>query len=196
MDLPFSQACENNKAPILNILKSALADASTVLEIGSGTGQHAVYFCEHLRHLEWQPSEQSQHLATLNPRIQLCTASNLKPALELDVSKQWPELSFDGVFTSNTCHIMAWQHVVSMWQGVGARLNPAGRFCVYGPFNRNGRFTSDSNAQFDQWLRQRDPMSGIRDLEAMQEQAKHQGMRLDTIHNMPANNLLLEFCKV
>ncbi|WP_035385146.1 DUF938 domain-containing protein [Ferrimonas futtsuensis] len=195
MELPFSQSCENNKAPILAVLKQALAPATHVLEIGSGTGQHAVYFCEHLAHLQWQPSDQGEYLTALKMRLERFPKPNLGPPLELDVTGCWPAQSFDGVFTANTCHIMAWEQVVQMWRGVGQVLQPGGRFCVYGPFNRNGRYTSDSNAQFDQWLMQRDPMSGIRDLEAMEAQGESQGMSLATIHTMPANNLLLEFHK-
>ncbi|WP_286339759.1 DUF938 domain-containing protein [Ferrimonas sp. YFM] len=195
MELPFSQSCENNKAPILAVLKQALAPASHVLEIGSGTGQHAVFFSEHLDHLQWQPSDQGEYLTALKMRLAHYPRPNLGQPLELDVTGQWPAQSFDGVFTANTCHIMAWDQVVQMWHGVGQVLQPGGRFCVYGPFNRNGRYTSDSNAQFDQWLIQRDPMSGIRDLEAMQAQGESQGLSLATIHTMPANNLLLEFHK-
>ncbi|TKB48327.1 DUF938 domain-containing protein [Ferrimonas sediminicola] len=193
MNLPFSQSCENNKAPILAVLKRALAPATRVLEIGSGTGQHAVYFSRQLPHLHWQPSDQGEYLAGLRARLARYPAANLGAPLELDVAGDWPDRCYDGVFTANTCHIMAWEQVVQMWQGVGRVLEPGGRFCVYGPFNRQGRYTSDSNAAFDRWLIQRDPLSGIRDLEAMEAQAQRQQMTLATLHTMPANNLLLEF---
>ena len=193
MALPFSQSCESNKSPILTVLEKALASSQRVLEIGSGTGQHAVFFAEHLPHLFWQPSDQGDYLTGLKQRLTQFPADNLGEALELDVTRGWPQEKFDAIFTANTCHIMSWDQVKLMLHGISKILTDGGRLCIYGPFNREGKYTSDSNAAFDQMLRQRDSLSGIRNLEAMEEQAVREGINLVEVHKMPANNLLLEF---
>ncbi|USD36334.1 MULTISPECIES: DUF938 domain-containing protein [Ferrimonas] len=195
MSLPFSQSCENNKDPILTCLRQAFIDASRVLEIGSGTGQHAVYFAEHLPHLHWQPSDQGEYLAGLALRLATSSLPNLAAEIELDVGGRWPSQGFDAVFTANTCHIMAWSLVEKLFAGVARSLESGGTFCVYGPFNEGGCFTSDSNARFDQWLKQRDPDSGIRDLEAVVALAARHGLQLSVNYAMPANNRLLQFTK-
>lgn len=193
---PFSQASENNKAAILQVLESAFAEVSQVLEIGSGTGQHAVHFARHLPHLQWQTSDLEQH----HPGIALWLAeaqlSNLAPPLPLDVTQtEWPALIFDAVFTANTTHIMPWQAVECMFARIGERLPAGGVFCQYGPFNYDGRYTSDSNARFDLWLKSADPARGIRDFEAVEALARAAGLALRRDHEMPANNRLLEWVK-
>ncbi|SDJ11717.1 Protein of unknown function [Ferrimonas sediminum] len=193
MSLPFSQSCENNKDPILKRLQQAFSGVSRVLEIGSGTGQHAVYFAEHLPHLHWQPSDQGEYLNGLALRLAAASLPNLASEIELDVEGDWPTQRFDAAFTANTCHIMAWPLVEKLFAGVALRLEAGGVFCVYGPFNEGGRFSSDSNASFDQWLKQRDPVSGIRDLEAIVALAGRHGLQLQCNHAMPANNRLLQF---
>ncbi|MCL6268428.1 class I SAM-dependent methyltransferase [Sansalvadorimonas sp. 2012CJ34-2] len=195
MSLPFSQSCENNKDPILNVLKKTLASSSRVLEIGSGTGQHAVYFAEHLPHLHWQPSDQGEYLSDLKQRLDQFPADNIGSVLKLDVTGKWPHQKFDAVFTANTCHIMSWTQVKKMFQGLVNTLDSGGTLCIYGPFNKNGQYISQSNAAFDQMLKQRDPLSGIRNLEDMEAEGRKQGMKLVQVHQMPANNLLLEFHK-
>jgi cyclopropane fatty-acyl-phospholipid synthase-like methyltransferase len=190
--LVHSEACERNKGPILAVLTSALATEHSVLEIGSGTGQHAVYFARHLPHLSWQPSERSAELAPLTERIRLEGPPNLRPAIELDVRRQpWPVTGVDAVFSANTLHIMAWKEVQDFFRGVGAVLRKPGVLCVYGPFRYGGEYTSASNADFDRYLHIRDPVSGIRDFEALAELAAAQGLALAADHAMPANNRTL-----
>ena len=196
MSKPFSQACENNKAPILQVLKHAFSDVSQVLEVGSGTGQHAVYMAEHLPHLQWQPSDQAVYLRGVRLWCSEYAGSNLLAPVELDVTQaQWPEVKADGVFTANTLHIMSWAMVEAFFQGVGALLPEGGKLCLYGPFNYQGAYSSESNQAFDHFLRERDPLSGIRDFEAIAELAESAGLVLEADHEMPANNRLLEWRK-
>lgn len=199
MTRPFAQSCENNQAPILQVLQSALAHSRHVLEIGSGTGQHSVYFAPRLPHLLWQTSE----LAALHAGVAAWHADfpapNLRPPLHFDLaSSAWPqsaEGAFDAVFTSNTLHIVAWPLVQRLFQLVGAHLPQGGVLVVYGPFNYGGAFTSESNRAFDAWLKARDAASGIRDLEAVEQLAQLHGLALLHDHAMPANNRTLVFHK-
>ncbi len=196
MTKPFSQACENNKAPILQVLKHAFSEVSQVLEVGSGTGQHAVYMAEHLPDLQWQPSDQAIYLPGVKLWCNEYAGDNLLPPVELDVTQaQWPEVQADGVFTANTLHIMSWAMVEAFFKGVGALLPEAVKLCIYGPFNYQGAYTSESNQAFDTLLRERDPLSGIRDFEAIEQLAKSAGFVLVKDHAMPANNRLLEWRK-
>jgi len=189
MILELSAACERNKAPILGVLAVELADCRGVLEIGSGTGQHAVYFSAKLPSLIWQPSDTPEYLPTLRERIAREGGPNLRPPLELDVRRHpWPLACTDGLFSANTLHIMSWSSVQQFFHGVGSVLSPGGVLCVYGPFRYSGRYTSESNADFDQFLRARDPQSGIRDFEQVDDLARAQGLRLAADHAMPANN--------
>jgi SAM-dependent methyltransferase len=190
--LTSSDACERNKGPILAILRTELAACRSVLEVGSGTGQHAVYLAAHLPHLSWQPTELGEALTTLAGRIRLEGPGNLRPPFPLDVrAHPWPVAAVDAVFSANTLHIMAWSAVQEFFRGVGAVLAPQGVLCVYGPFNYQGRYTSESNAAFDAYLRSRDAASGIRDFEALNELAAAQGLLLSADHTMPANNRTL-----
>ncbi|HSF79241.1 MAG TPA: DUF938 domain-containing protein [Steroidobacteraceae bacterium] len=190
--LPFSEACERNKDPILGILREAFADLSGVVEIGSGSGQHAVYFARRLSHLDWQPTDRAENLPTLAARVALDGPPNLRSPVELDVtSASWPFVRTDAVFSANTLHIMSWAEVVSFFRGVGRILGPGGLLAVYGPFRYAGRYTSESNAAFDRGLRERDAASGIRDFEAVSELAAGQGLAPLADHAMPANNQLL-----
>lgn len=187
-----SEACERNKGPILAVLEGELAASRAVLEIGSGTGQHAVHFARHLPHLTWQPTELGAALDPLAERIALEGPANLRPAVALDVrTHPWPLERVDAVFSANTLHIMAWDAVEHFFRGVGAVLSTPGVLCVYGPFRYRGGYTSDSNAEFDRYLRRRDRLSGIRDFEALQELAAAAGLELAADHPMPANNQTL-----
>ncbi len=188
----LSEACERNKGPILAILRTELAACRSVLEVGSGTGQHCVYFAAQLPHLSWQPSELGEALTALAERIRLEGPANLRPPLGLDVrARPWPLTQVDAVFSANTLHIMGWSSVQEFFRGVGAVLGRQGVLCVYGPFNYQGRYTSESNAAFDAHLRSRDAQSGIRDFEALEALAAAQGLRLAADHAMPANNRTL-----
>jgi hypothetical protein len=190
--LSFSEACERNKDPILAILREAFAGVPTVLEIGSGTGQHAVHFARNMPWLDWQPTDREGLLPALAARIALEGPPNLRAPLELDVSgRDWPVTGTGAVFSANTLHIMSWQCVEAFFRGVGALLPEDGLLAVYGPFRYGGRFTTVSNAAFDLDLRGRDPASGIRDFEAVDTLAADQGLALVADYPMPANNQLL-----
>lgn len=187
--LGFSEACERNKDPILDVLKDAFILCSNVLEIGSGTGQHAVYFGINLPHIQWQPSDLKENLDHVRERIELEGTQNIRSPLELDVaSLPWGIKGFDGVFTANTLHIMPAENTEKLFEGINEVLVPGGRLCIYGPFKYRGRFTSDSNERFDQLLKQRDPLSGIRDFEFVNRLASGHGLILLADHAMPANN--------
>ena len=190
--LPFSEACERNKDPILAILREVFAGLSTVLEIGSGTGQHAVHFARSMAHLAWQPTDRAENLAALTERIATQGPPNLHAPMELDVCMaSWPVGETDAVYSANTLHIMSWPEVKAFFNGVGRVLGDGGLLAVYGPFRYAGRYTSASNTAFDEGLRQRDPASGIRDFEEVDSLANAQGLTLAADHAMPANNQLL-----
>ncbi len=195
-DLPYSQACENNKAPILALLQPAFAECTAILEIGSGTGQHAEHFAKNLPHLTWQASDQQHYLPELNERLKRAALANLPQAFCFDVTQQQlPDSRFDGLFTANTLHIMSWSMVESMFLRLGELLADNATLCIYGPFNYNGHFTSVSNQLFDQSLKSRDPAMGIRDIEQIIALAKMQDFNLHQDCAMPANNRLLWFIK-
>jgi cyclopropane fatty-acyl-phospholipid synthase-like methyltransferase len=163
-----------------------------VLEIGAGTGQHAVHFARHLPHLEWQPTERREWLDMLRERVLVEGTPNLRPAIELDVNlAAWPVGAADAVYSANTLHIMGWQEVEAFFHGVGRVLAPRGRLAVYGPFRFGGDYTSASNAEFDTYLRRRDAASGIRDFEAVDALAAAEDLQFVANHAMPANNQLL-----
>jgi SAM-dependent methyltransferase len=195
-DLPFSQACENNKAPILAVLQQAFANCSKVLEVGSGTGQHAVHFAAALPHLNWQASDQALYLPGLTERLRRAALPNLPLPLQLDISADaLPEQQFDALFSANTLHIMPWPVVEQFFSRLTGLTTALATLCIYGPFNYNGRFTSDSNRAFDASLKSRDPAMGIRDIAAVTALATAAGFRLQQDHSMPANNRLLQFLR-
>jgi Protein of unknown function (DUF938) len=197
IDKPYSQACENNKTPILAVIRDVFSQAVTVWEIGSGTGQHACYFAGELPHLIWQPTDLAGNLAGINAWHDEAQLANLKQPIVLDVTNPvWPCGGMGAVFTANTLHIMSWQQVELLFGRFQTYLNPMAKACIYGPFNYNGYYTSDSNASFDQWLKSRDPLSGIRDFEAVLELAGRAGLKLMKDNAMPANNRLLVLQKL
>jgi SAM-dependent methyltransferase len=194
--VPFSEACERNKGPILEVLRSVFADRSNVLEIGSGTGQHAVHFATHLEHVTWHPTERLGAVPQLAARIQTEGGRNLRQPMVLDVRQSvWPLRSVDAVFTANTLHILSWPEVAAMFQGIGGTLTSGGVVCIYGPFRYAGRYTSPSNLEFDRLLQERDPESGIREIHDLTELASGFGLRLEADHDLPAYNRLLVFMK-
>ncbi|MDH5479449.1 MAG: class I SAM-dependent methyltransferase [Nitrosomonas sp.] len=193
----YSEAAERNKQPIVEILQKVFANCSKVLEIGSGTGQHAVFFASVLNHLEWQPTERLANLRDLRERCDTCLAVNLSEPLALDIDDElWPISTVDAVFTANTLHIISWSQVCRLFAKVGSVLPNGGVFCAYGPFNIDGNFTSDSNAHFDAYLRARDAESGIRDLEALTKQAETHHLFLQSNHVLPAYNRILVWHKI
>jgi SAM-dependent methyltransferase len=194
--LPFSEACERNKEPILGVLKLVYGDRRQVLEIGSGTGQHAVHFSTELPHLTWYPTEQLAYIADLAARVKHEGGRNLRPPTVLDVNQLlWPLRSADAIFSANTLHIMSWADVGAMYRGIGRVLAAGGILCVYGPFRYSGRYTSKSNESFDLMLKERDALSGLRDIDDVTVLAAQNGLRLDHDHDLPANNRLLVFVK-
>ncbi len=195
-DKPFSQACENNKPPILKIIREVFQPSTTVWEIGSGTGQHACFFARELPHLIWQPTDQSHYLAGIQQWIEDHPSPNLRPPLALNVNDPvWPCEKIDAVFSANTLHIMSLTKVEIFFDRLNHVLNPNAFLCVYGPFNYQGCFTSESNARFDEWLKRQNPLSGIRDFEWVCQLAEAIGLELLSDHEMPANNRLLVFQK-
>ena len=198
--LPFSQACENNKQPILEVLQKELQDSTHVLEVGSGTGQHSVYFAPRLPHLQWQTSDVTDNHQVIQAWHDAYPASNLYAPLAFNLlTDSIPKTNtgepYDAIFTANTLHIIAWPLVERLFELVGEALPLDGKLIVYGPFNENGRYTSASNQQFDSTLRQRDPNTGIRHKEDIIALAKQHNLELSCEYQMPANNQILVFIK-
>ena len=190
-DKPFAPSCERNQGPILEVLQRHLGETRRVLEVGSGTGQHAVYFAAAMPWLIWQCSDRADHLPGIAAWLDDTALPNTPPAIELDVDGSWPDPTFDAVFTANSLHIMGWPQVEAFFAGVGQILDKNGLLIVYGPFNYGGDFTSDSNRAFEQWLKDRDPASGIRDFEAVDALTRAIGVALVEDNTMPANNRCL-----
>ncbi|MFT3930354.1 MAG: DUF938 domain-containing protein [Spongiibacteraceae bacterium] len=188
---PFSQACENNQQPILEIIQPLFSEVNEVLEIGSGTGQHAVYFGKAMPHLRWQCSDRIENHDGINAWREWAGLSNVLPPLVLDVNAAWPIENTPAIFCANVIHIISWSEVEKLFSSFAQYLRKPGIVCLYGPYNYNGQFTSESNARFDQWLKDRDPRSGIRDFEKVNALAQAAGLSLQADHAMPANNRCL-----
>lgn len=195
MKKAFSQACENNKQPILDILSQEFSQVQSVLEIGSGTGQHAVHFAQHLPHLTWSTSDLTINHQSIELRITEASLPNLNKPITLDLNQPWAIKNVDAIFTANTLHIVSYPLVIKFFEGVDKHLTHGGKLCIYGPFNYNGQFTSQSNSDFDLWLKARDPQSGIRHIEDIVKLANQANLVLTNDHQMPANNRLLTFIK-
>jgi len=192
---PYSQACENNKKYILPLLQQAFLASAKVLEVGSGSGQHAVFFAQQLDHLQWQTSDLLINHEGINQWITEYPSVNLLKPIELNLEHTWPVDSVDAIYTANTLHIVSWSLVKRFFEGVQKHLASAGKLCIYGPFNYDGQYTRESNANFDIWLKNRDEQSGIRNIEDILILADTAGLTLKSDHEMPANNRLLEFVK-
>lgn len=194
--ISFSSAAERNRQPILDQLEVLIPHHGSVLEVGSGTGQHAVFFTQKLPDLLWQPTDREENLAGLAARFEAEGNDNILPPLQLDViCDPWPGYIYDAAFSANTAHIMPWDAVVAMFAGVSAHLETHARFCLYGPFNIDNCFTSQSNAHFDASLRARDSRMGIRDMAMIESLANVHDMPLELKLAMPANNFILGFKK-
>ncbi|AGA34445.1 protein of unknown function DUF938 [Thioalkalivibrio nitratireducens DSM 14787] len=192
MQRPFAESAEQNKDPILAVLREWFRAPGSVLEIGSGTGQHAVHFAAALPHLEWQASDVAAHAAGIEAWRVSAGLPNLRPVRVLDVATgPWPDEVFDYAYTANTAHIMHWPEVLAMLAGVGQVLRGGGLFAMYGPFAISGRHTAASNAGFDAALRRSNPGMGVRDLDQLHEAARDCALELVDRIVMPVNNLTL-----
>ena len=196
MHKPYSESCDQNRDPIFEVIQVLLENKNHLLEIGSGTGQHAVYFAEKMPHLIWQCSDQTQYLTGIKQWLDEANLTNTPPPITLDVSNdEWSNQVYDAIYSANAVHIMSWENVVDFIENAGEHLNTGGVLILYGPFNYNGEYTSESNARFDIWLKERDPKSAIRDFEAMNELAKKAGLIFKEDFAMPANNRILCWVK-
>lgn len=195
--LPLAEACLRNQQPIADCLSKILTTEQSVLEIGSGTGQHAVFVSKQLPHLSWQPTELAERIADVEAWRQAENLPNVKKTLMLDVlQKHWPvNQSYDTVFTANTIHFICWQKVEALLKGACEHLKAKGHFICYGPFNINQQYTSEGNTHLDVWLKQRDPESGIKDVDDIKNMAERFGLEFIEQIQMPANNLILHFQK-
>jgi hypothetical protein len=194
---PYAESCEKNQAEILDVLRIEFASSKKILEIASGTGQHAVYFGRALPHVSWQTSELPENHAGIQAWLDEAQLNNVLTPLELDVhTSVWPITSVDAIFNANTVHIISWQGVKKMFDGIGRVLSLGGVLCIYGAYNYGGKFTSESNERFDLWLKTRDPLSGVRDFEAVNQLAEAQGLQLLKDISMPGNNRTLVWQRI
>jgi len=191
-DKPYSAACERNREPILGVLRDWFADRRRVLEIGSGTGQHAVHFAAALPALAWQCSDRAENLPGIGAWLAAAALPNTPAPLLLDVaSGPWPSGPFDALFSANTLHIMAWAEVEALFEALPALATRDARLAIYGPFDVDGHHTSESNADFDALLKSRAPHMGLRDVAAVDALARAAGFAFVADVAMPANNRLL-----
>ena len=188
---PHAPSCDRNQEPILDVLKACFSDRKQVLEVGSGTGQHAVFFAAAMPWLTWQTADMAENLPGIRMWLEEAHLPNLPPPLELQAAGPWPKGPYDAVFSSNTLHIMGWPEVQRLFAALDGVMAKDAVLAVYGPFNYDGKFTSASNAEFDVWLKQRSAASGIRDFEAVNALAESIGLKRLADHAMPANNRTL-----
>lgn len=197
MNKPYADSCDRNRDPILEVIAPLLAHKRAVLEVGSGTGQHAVYFGAKLPHLVWHTSDRLQNHAAIQQWLDQAALDNVRGPIELDVlGGAWPEIAVDAVFSANTAHIMHRDEVAAFFAGVGELLPPGGLFMLYGPFSFGGRHTSESNARFDLRLKQTDPGMEVRDFDDLDRLAQQADMVFQHDYPLPANNRILLWKKV
>ena len=192
---PYAPACDKNKRPILDIMRGYLSEAGSVLEIGSGTGQHAVFFAANMPWLNWITSDLAHRKEGIAAWLEEAGLPNLGGPLALDASfaETWQVPAIDAIFTANTLHIMPWETGAKAIAGSAALLGPGGQLLIYGPFNCDGRHVGHGNALFDAQLRADGNGQGLRDLEAVQQEALSAGLEPVAVHPMPANNFILAF---
>ena len=190
-DKPWSAACERNREPILAVLREEFGGCRHVLEIGSGTGQHAAHFAAAMPWLTWQASDRAENLPGIRAWLADAALPNTPPPLVLDVTGAWPATRFDAVFSANTLHIMGWDAVEALFRALPAATTPDARLAIYGPFHEHGQPTSESNAAFDASLRARESHMGVRDREAVEALAATAGFQPQGAFALPANNRLL-----
>jgi cyclopropane fatty-acyl-phospholipid synthase-like methyltransferase len=188
VEKPCSTACERNREPILDALRPLLADRRHVLEIGSGSGQHAVHFAAALPQLSWQSSDRAACLPGIRAWLAEAALPNTPAPLELDVNGAWPAMRYDAVFSANCLHIMAWPEVQRMFAQLPAITTPDALLILYGPFKYAGAYSGEGDASFDQWLQARGSHMAIRDAEAVDALADAAGFQLSADIAMPANN--------
>ena len=191
MEKPDAPSCERNREPILAVLRDHFADRRSVLEIGSGTGQHAIYFAAALPHLSWQASDRAANLAGIRAWLDEAALPNTPAPIAFDVSAAWPQQRFDAVFSANTLHIMSWTEVERLFAGLPGILADDARLVIYGAFNYGGQYTSESNAVFNAWLKSQGAHQGLRDFEAVDALARQAGLTLLEDRAMPSNNRCL-----
>jgi cyclopropane fatty-acyl-phospholipid synthase-like methyltransferase len=195
MSKPYAPSCDRNREPILSVIRPLLADRQRLLELGSGTGQHAAWLAAQMPHLRWQTTERPGHLDGIHQWLADAGLPNTPPPMALDVAASpWPlpAQPFDAAFTANTLHYMPWEAVQALFAQLPQHLSPGALFIAYGPFRIDGQHTSDSNVQFDGWLAGVDPRYAVRDLGEVDALAQSGGLQLEARHAMPANN----FCVV
>ena len=194
--LPFSQACEKNKEPILKVLKEYISDQESLLEIAGGTGQHGEFFAKGFPNIVWQTSDLPDAVTDLNLRISEANLQNLPRALTLDVNNpNWNVKKYELLFTANSLHIMSEESVENFFSRIPDALQQSALVFIYGPFKYDGKFTTESNAEFDEWLKEKDRRSGIRDFEVISELAISAGFSFVADVQMPSNNQLLVFSR-
>ena len=191
MEKPDAPSCAKNREPILGVLRDHFADCRAVLEIGSGTGQHAIFFAGQLPHLTWQTSDCPENLPGIAAWLADAALTNTPAPLAFNVLETWPERRVDAVFSANTLHIMPWLAVERLFARLPEILTGQAKLAIYGPFNYGGCFTSESNAAFDAWLKEKAAHQGIRDFEAVDALAGQAGLRLLEDRTMPSNNRCL-----
>ena len=195
-DRPFAESAARNAEPILEILRQEFRESTDVLEIGSGTGQHAVYFAASLDHLQWQTSDLEENHSTIRAWITDARLPNVREPISLDVTTADLSSSYDAVYSANTAHIMSIDEVARMFALAARVLRPDGVFCLYGPFRRFGEFNTESNARFDASLRARDPSMGIRDLEELDAMGAMNGLHRQSLYAVPSNNSVAVWQKI
>lgn len=192
MNRPYAESCDQNRDPILAVIQPLLQQHQSVLEIGSGTGQHAIYFGARMPHLRWQTSDRQEYHAGIQAWLAEAALPNVLPPIELDVQRSgWPTEGFDAIFSANTSHIMHWPDVEALFAGAGELLPSGGLFLLYGPFSFSGQHSSESNLRFDHYLRARDPLSGVRDFDDLSRLASLAGLTFRHNYEMPVNNRIL-----
>ena len=191
----FSPSAARNCAPILAVLQRVLPVEGLVLELGSGTGEHAVHFARHLPALRWQPSEADPAaMASITDWVAHAASPNLLPPLCFELAATpWPVAAADAIVAINVLHYSPWSSTPALFAGAAEVLPVGGVVVCYGPYRRAGAHTAPSNAEFDEWLRSVDPRFAVRDLEAVEAEAQRCGFVLEDVVDMPANNFSLVF---
>ncbi len=193
---PYAISCDRNSAPILEVLKEYLKDYKKLVEMGAGTGQHAIYMAPHFPELEWYLLDQKDRHEGIKTWLHDFPRANVKGPIEYSIGENdWPISDCDVVFTSNTLHIVSWEKDLQFFDDLTNALSSGGLFMAYGAFNYNGDFSSESNKKFEEWLKERDPASGIKDFEKVKAELEKRDFELVKDHEMPSNNRLLVFKK-